>query len=86
MNTPVHLGLSILELSKILRYEFWCGFLKSKYDKKTNLCYVDTDSFIVYIKADAIYKDFVEDIENRFDTINQIHQSKEYYNNGIKER
>ena len=29
-----------------------------------------TDSFIVYIKTDDIYKDIVEDVETRFDTLN----------------
>ena len=44
MNKPVHLGLSILELSKILMHEFWYDYVKPKYDKKTKLCYMDTDS------------------------------------------
>ena len=34
MNKPVYLGLSILELSKILMYEFWYGYVKSKYGEK----------------------------------------------------
>ena len=38
--------------------------------KKTKLCYMDTDSFIVYIKIDDIYKDIVVDVETRFDTSN----------------
>ena len=50
MNKPVYLGLSVLELSKILMYEFWYDYVKPKYDEKTKLCYMDTDSFIVYIK------------------------------------
>ena len=33
-------------------------------------CYMDTDSFIVYIKTDDIYKDIAENIETRFDTSN----------------
>ena len=36
MNKPVFLGLSILELSKILTYEFWYGYVKAKYGKKQN--------------------------------------------------
>ena len=28
---------------------------------------MDTDSFIVYIKTDDIYKDIAEDAETRFD-------------------
>ena len=31
---------------------------------------MDTDSIIVYIKTDDIYKDIVEDVETRFDTSN----------------
>ena len=34
------------------------------------LCYMDTDSFIVHVKTDDIYKDIAEDVEKRFDTSN----------------
>ena len=54
MNKPVYLRLSILELSKILMYEFWYDYVKPKYDEKAKLCYMDTDSFIVYINTDDI--------------------------------
>ena len=47
---PVYLGLSILELSKIVMHEFWCDYVKPKYDEKAKLCYMDTESFVVYIK------------------------------------
>ena len=36
-------------MSKIAMYEFWCDYVKLKYDEKAKLCYMDTDSFIVYI-------------------------------------
>ena len=36
LNKPVHLGLSILELSKTLMYEFWYDNVKSKYLEKQN--------------------------------------------------
>ena len=51
MNKPVYLRLSILELSKILMYEFWYDYVKVKYDEKAKLCYMDADSFTVYIKS-----------------------------------
>ena len=47
MNKPVHLGLSILKLCKILMHEFWYDYVKPNYDEKVKLCYVDTGSFIV---------------------------------------
>ena len=52
INKSVFLGVSILEISKIVMYEFWCDYLKPKYGEKAKLCYMDTDSFIVYIKAE----------------------------------
>ena len=70
MNKPVYLGISILELSKILMYEFWYDYVKPKYSEKAKLCYIDTDRFIVYIQTDDIYKDITEDVETRFDTSN----------------
>ena len=43
INKPTHLGLSILELSKILTHEFWHDYVKLKYGEKAKLCYIDTD-------------------------------------------
>ena len=54
MNKFVQLGLSILELSKTLMYEFWYDYVKPKYGGKAKLHYMDTDSFIAYIKTDDI--------------------------------
>ena len=31
MNTPIYLELSILDISKILMYEFWYDYMKPKY-------------------------------------------------------
>ena len=45
MNKPVYFGLSILELSKMLMYEFWYDYVKPNMVKKTNLCYMDTVVF-----------------------------------------
>ena len=70
MNKSVCLGLSTLELYKILMYEFWYDYVKPEYGEKVKLCYMDTDSFIVLIKTDDLYKDIAEDVENRFDTSN----------------
>ena len=70
MNKPVYLGLSILDLSKTVMYEFWYDYVKPKYGENAKLCYMDTDSFIVHVKTDDIYKDIAEDVETRFDTSN----------------
>ena len=70
MSKPVCLRLSILELRKISMYEFWYDYAKPKYVEKAKLCYMGTDSFIVYRQTDDIYKDIAEDVETRFDTSN----------------
>ena len=45
MNKPVYLGLSILELSNILMYEFLYHYVKQKYGDKLKLCYIGTDIY-----------------------------------------
>ena len=70
MNKPIYLGLAILEISKILMYEFWYDYMKPKYDNNVKLCYMDTDSFIMDIKTNDFFKDIANDVENRCDTSN----------------
>ena len=70
MNKPVYLGLSILDLSKTVMYEFWYDYVTPKYLENAKLCYMDTDSLIVHAETDDIYKDIAEDVETRFDTSN----------------
>ena len=70
MNKPIYLGLSILEISKTLMYEFWYDYMKPKYNDNVKLFYMDTDSFIMNIKTNDFYEDIASDFENRFDTSN----------------
>ena len=70
MNKLIYLGQVILDLSKILMYEFWYDYLKPKYGKNIKLCYMDTDSFAMRIKTDDFDKDISNDIDKWFDTSN----------------
>ena len=70
MNKPIYLGLSILDISKILMYEFWYDYIKPKYNDTVKLCYMDIDSFIMNIKTNDFYKDIANDVEKRFDSSN----------------
>ena len=70
MSKPLCLGLSILKLTKKLMYEFCYDLVKPKYCEKVKLFYMDTDSVVLFIKADYIYKDIAGDLETRFDTSN----------------
>ena len=69
MNKPIYLGLSVLEISKLLMYEFWYDYMKPKYDDNIKLCHMDTDSFVMNIKTEYFYKDIANDVEK-----NLIHQ------------
>ena len=70
MSKSIYLGLSILEISKTLKYEFWYDYMKPKHDNKVKLCYTDTDSFIINIKTNDFYEHIASDVENMFDTSN----------------
>ena len=70
MNKPVYLGLAILGNSKTLMFELWYDYIKPKYGDNVKLCYIDTNSFIMHIKAEDIYKGIADGIEKRFDTSN----------------
>ena len=69
MNKPVYLGQVILDLSKIVMYEFHYDYMVTKYSlEKLKLCYMDTDSLVYDIKTEDFYEDIVDDVEARFDT------------------
>ena len=51
-------------------YEFWYDYMKPKYGDNVKLCYMDTDSFIMHIKAEDFYEDIANDVQKRFDTSN----------------
>ena len=61
MIKPVYLGLSILEISKTLMYEFWYDYIKPKYQDDAKPCYIDADSFIIHIKTENCYEDVADD-------------------------
>ena len=57
MNKPIYLGMSILDISKTLMHEFWYDYNKPNYQGRANLCYMDTDSFVIHIKTEDFYED-----------------------------
>ena len=68
MNKPVYLGMSILDLSKTLMFDFHYKYIKPKYGKQAKLLFTDTDSFLYEIQTVDFYKDISGDVKNRFDT------------------
>ena len=64
MNKPLHLGMSILDISKTLMYEFWYYYIKSKYKDRAKLCYMDTDSFLFVLKTKIFMKTLLMLLKN----------------------
>ena len=63
-DKPIYIGACILETSKLHMYQFWYDHLKNKYN--VELVYTDTDSLIIQVETDDIYKDMLED-KNLYD-------------------
>lgn len=69
LDTPLFLGFSILELSKLLMYKFYYEVLQPKYGDRMKLLFTDTDSLALEIKTDDIYEDMKQD-EDLYDFSN----------------
>ena len=69
--------MCILELSKVLMYEFHYDYINNKCDGKSKLLFTDTDSLMYEIKTGDVYEDLSSDKE-MFDFSNYSTQSKYY--------
>ncbi|PFX30928.1 Schlafen family member 5 [Stylophora pistillata] len=70
-NKPLYLGMSILDLSKTLMYNFHYNYIKPKYPEgRSKLLFTDTDSLCYEIQTEDFYKDIIDDVDRWFDTSN----------------
>ncbi len=67
LNRPIYVGFSILDLSKVLMYQFHYEYMKPKYGCSAKLLFTDTDSLCYEIKTDDIYQDMLQNVD-LFDT------------------
>ena len=58
LNKPIYMGLSILDYSKVHMYSFYYDVLKPKYQDDIKLVYTDTDSFVIQVMTDDLFRDF----------------------------
>ena len=80
LNQPVYLGMSILDISETLMYEFSYDYIKPKYRDKAKLCYMDTDSFVIHIFKEDFFEDSVEnDVENGLIHLTMIRMTKDRF-------
>ena len=62
-NKPAYVGICILDLSKVLMYEFHYDYIKNKYGKNSKLLLTDFDSLMYKIKTEDVYEDFSKNKE-----------------------
>lgn len=68
-NKPIYVGFAVLELSKVVMYDFFYGTIKHEFQDHASLLYMDTDSLILKIETDDFYS-FMKDNIEKFDTSN----------------
>ena len=69
LNRPIYVGMCILDLSKTLMYDYYYNKLKKQYGNKCQLLYTDTDSLLIHIETEDVYKD-MRDSSELYDTSN----------------
>ena len=69
MNKPVYLGQAILDLSKIVMYEFHYDYMVPKYGNRLTLCYIGTDSVVYLIRTEDFHTDIADNVPARFHTL-----------------
>ena len=82
LNKPAYVWMCILDLSKVLMYEFHYDYIKNKYGNNSKLLFTDADSLLYEIKIRDVYEDFSKDKE-MFDFSSYSANSK-YYDDSNK--
>ena len=67
MNKPIYAGMTTLDLSKLLMFNFHYGYVKKKWDK-VSVVYTDTDSLVLEIETEDFFADIAADVPEWFDT------------------
>ena len=63
LNRPVFVGMSILDLSKHLMYDFYYNQLRGQYGDRCQLLYTDTDSLLLEVQTEEVFRDMASQAE-----------------------
>ena len=83
LDKPSYVGMCILDLSKVLMYDFHYNFIKAKYGDRARLLFTDTDSLCYIILTDDVYKDLYNH-KDIFDNSDYSKSSKFYFDENKK--
>ena len=83
LDKPSYVGMCILDLSKVLMYDFHYNFIKAKYSDLAKLLFTDTDSLCYHIQTDDVYQD-LDNHREMFDNSDYSKSSKFYFDNNKK--
>ena len=72
LDKAIYVGMCILDISKVLMYDFHYDKMQKIFDGDLKLCYMDTDSFIYKIYSDDLYAD--------------LQQAKQYLDTSVYEK
>jgi len=71
LSKPIAVGCTILEIAKLVMYEFYYDCLLPKFGDRLHLCFTDTDSFICHVESEDLVAD-LRSISDRLDTSNFV--------------
>ena len=83
LDKPSYVGMCILDLSKVLMYDFHYNFIKKKYGDRAKLLFTDTDSLCYHIQTDDVYQDLYNH-KDMFDNSDYSKSSKFYFDENKK--
>ena len=83
LDKPSYVGMCILDLSKVLMYDFHYNFIKAKYGDRAKLLFTDTDSLCYHIQTDDVYQDLYNH-KDMFDNSDYSKSSKFYFDENKK--
>ena len=59
-DRPIYAGMVILDLAKLLMYDFYYNVLKKNCGDRVNLLFIDTDSLCISVNTEDVYCDMLE--------------------------
>ena len=83
LDKPSYVGMCILDLSKVLMYDFHYNFIKKKYGDRAKLLFTDTDSLCYHIQTDDVYQDLYNH-KDMFDNSDYSKSSKFFFDENKK--